>query len=189
VRAIRFRYVLETFAQDPTLHPPHFAQISRVHDRSCPHSRARDWRKCRNIQLHRRLVYQAAALPTTRPAGDLRDAGQETRMDKRGSYFRSGLFRFSEANTLFEQTVAWGGASLNLTGDGLPELVDGGRVSWNFFDTLGAKPILGRTFTAEDDRSGAPHVAILSQGLWQGRYAGDPKSSDATSPSAAKRTQ
>src|SRR2546429_4736395 len=38
----------------------------------------------------------------------------------------------------------------------LPELVDGGRVSWNFFDTLGAKPILGRTFTAEDDRSGAP---------------------------------
>src|SRR5213078_2233650 len=56
-----------------------------------------------------------------------------------------------------------------------PELVDGGRVSWNFFDTLGAKPILGRTFTAEDDRSGAPHVAILSQGLWQGRYAGDPK--------------
>src|SRR5437762_3468436 len=83
-------------------------------------------------------------------------------------------FDFQKQNTSFEQTVAWGGASLNLTGDGLPELVDGGRVSWNFFDTLGAKPILGRTFTAEDDRSGAPHVAILSQGLWQGRYAGDP---------------
>src|SRR5258706_12106657 len=85
------------------------------------------------------------------------------------------FFDFQKQNTSFEQTVAWGGASLNLTGDGLPELVDGGRVSWNFFDTLGAKPILGRTFTAEEDRSGAPHVAILSQGLWQGRYAGDPK--------------
>src|SRR6266699_2520911 len=85
------------------------------------------------------------------------------------------FFDFQRQNTSFEQTVAWGGASLNLTGDGLPELVDAGRVSWNFFDTLGAKPILGRTFTAEDDRSGAPHVAILSQGLWQGRYAGDPK--------------
>src|SRR5947209_22034 len=85
------------------------------------------------------------------------------------------FFDFQKQNTSFEQTVAWGGASLNLTGDGLPELVDGGRVSWNFFDTLGAKPILGRTFTAEDNRSGAPHVAILSQGLWQGRYAGDPK--------------
>ncbi|HXE36302.1 MAG TPA: ABC transporter permease [Verrucomicrobiae bacterium] len=85
------------------------------------------------------------------------------------------FFDFQKQNTSFEQTAAWGGASLNLTGDGPPELIDGGRVSWNFFDMLGAKPILGRTFTAEDDRSGAPHVAILSQGLWQGRYAGDPK--------------
>src|SRR5437868_7597777 len=85
------------------------------------------------------------------------------------------FFDFQKQNTSFEQTVAWAGASLNLTGDGRPELVDGGRVTWNFFETLGAKPILGRTFTAEDDRSGAPHVAILSQGLWQGRYAGDPK--------------
>src|SRR5207245_3818089 len=54
-------------------------------------------------------------------------------------------------------------------------LVEGGRVSCNYFDALAAKPILGRTFTAEDDRSGAPHVVILSGGLWQGRYAGDPK--------------
>ena len=88
---------------------------------------------------------------------------------------RADFFDFQKQNTSFEQTVAWAGASLNLTGDGRPELVDGGRVTWNFFETLGAKPILGRTFTAEDDRSGAPHVAILSQGLWQGRYAGDPK--------------
>src|SRR5438132_9797356 len=41
------------------------------------------------------------------------------------------FFDFQKQNTSFEQTVAWGGASLNLTGDGLPELVDGGRVSWN----------------------------------------------------------
>src|SRR6266436_5708379 len=73
------------------------------------------------------------------------------------------FFDFQKQNTLFEQTVAWGGASLNLTGDGLPELVDGGRVSWNFFDTLGAKPILGRTFTAQDDRSGAPLVVTDMQ--------------------------
>src|SRR2546421_8441208 len=85
------------------------------------------------------------------------------------------FFDFQKQNTSFEQTVAWAGASLNLTGDGRPELVDGGRVTWNFFDTLGAKPILGRTFTPDDDHSGAPHVAIVSQGLWQGRYAGDPK--------------
>src|SRR3989440_580586 len=85
------------------------------------------------------------------------------------------FFDFQKQNTSFEQSVAWTGASLNLTGDGSPELVDGGRVTWNFFDTLGAKPILGRTFTLDDDRSGSPHVVILSEGLWQGRYDGDPK--------------
>src|SRR5438094_2264935 len=83
------------------------------------------------------------------------------------------FFDFQKQNASFEQTVAWSSASLNLTGDGRPELVDGGRVTWNFFDTLGAKPILGRTFTPDDDRPGAPHVVILGEGLWQGRYAGD----------------
>jgi len=85
------------------------------------------------------------------------------------------FFDFQKQNTSFEQTVAWTVANFNLTSDGSPELVEGGRVSWNYFDALAAKPILGRTFTAEDDRSGAPHVVILSGGLWQGRYAGDPK--------------
>jgi len=82
---------------------------------------------------------------------------------------------FQKQNTSFGQTAAWTSWNFNLTGDGPPELVEGGRVSWNYFDTLGAKPILGRTFTPSDDQSGATHVAILSQGFWQGRFGGDPK--------------
>src|SRR5690242_198228 len=82
---------------------------------------------------------------------------------------------FQRQNTFFEQTVGWTGWNFNLTGDGTPELVEGGRVSWNYFDVLGAKPLLGRTFTQDEDGPGAVHVAILSQGLWQSRYAGDPK--------------
>ena len=82
---------------------------------------------------------------------------------------------FQKQNTSFEQTVGWTSWNFNLTGDGNPALVEGGRVSWNYFDVLGAKPLLGRTFTQDEDASGAPHVAILSQGLWQSRYAGDPK--------------
>jgi putative ABC transport system permease protein len=82
---------------------------------------------------------------------------------------------FQRQNTSFEQTAAWTSWNFNLTGDGPPELVEGGRVSWNYFDTLGAKPILGRAFTSADDQSGATHTAVLSQGLWQGRFAGDPK--------------
>ena len=85
------------------------------------------------------------------------------------------FFDFQTQNASFEQTAAWTSWNFNLAGDGPPELVEGGRVSWNYFDALGVKPILGRTFTADEDSSGAPHVAILGQGLWQGRYAGDPK--------------
>jgi putative ABC transport system permease protein len=48
-------------------------------------------------------------------------------------------------------------------------------VSWNYFETLGAKPILGRTFTAEEDKPGGGHVALLGQGLWQSRFASDPR--------------
>ncbi len=82
---------------------------------------------------------------------------------------------FQKQTTSFEQTAAWTQWNFNLTGDGPPALVDGGRVSWNFFGTLGVRPLLGRTFTASDDVSGAAHVAIISEGLWKSRYAQDPK--------------
>ncbi|HEX3155150.1 MAG TPA: ABC transporter permease [Candidatus Angelobacter sp.] len=80
---------------------------------------------------------------------------------------------YQKQNTLFEQTVLWGTPGFNITNDGMPALVRGGRVSWNFFDALGAKPMLGRSFTPDDDRAGAPRVVILDYGFWQSRYAGD----------------
>ena len=81
---------------------------------------------------------------------------------------------FQKQNNSFEQTVGWRGTNFNLTGDGPPALVEGGEVSWNFFDTLGANPILGRTFAPDEDRPGRGRVAILGEGLWRGRYAGEP---------------
>ncbi|HKW34119.1 MAG TPA: ABC transporter permease [Candidatus Acidoferrum sp.] len=87
----------------------------------------------------------------------------------------SSFLDFQKQNTSFDQTVEWAGWNFNLTGDGNPALVESGRVSWNFFDVLGAKPLLGRTFTPDEDGPGALHVAIISQGLWQSRYSGDPK--------------
>jgi len=82
---------------------------------------------------------------------------------------------FQKQTTSFEQTAAWTDRSFNLTGGGPPNVIDGASVSWNFFDTLGVKPLLGRTFTASEDRYGAAHVAIISEGLWKSRYAQDPK--------------
>ncbi len=65
-------------------------------------------------------------------------------------------------------------ANFNLTSDGTPERIAGARVTWSFFDTLGIKPILGRTFLPQEDRVGANHVVILSRGLWASRFAADP---------------
>jgi len=45
-------------------------------------------------------------------------------------------------------------------------------VSVNFFQELGRLPQLGRTFSASDDRAGAPPVAIISDRLWRSRFAG-----------------
>lgn len=55
-----------------------------------------------------------------------------------------------------------------------PERLVAGLVSANLFPTLGIDPILGRQFTEDEDRPGGPRVVLLSFGVWQRRYAGDP---------------
>jgi putative ABC transport system permease protein len=48
------------------------------------------------------------------------------------------------------------------------------RVSWNYFDMVGIRPALGRTFTADDDRPDHWRVLLLSDALWHRRFGGDP---------------
>jgi predicted permease len=56
----------------------------------------------------------------------------------------------------------------------LPEQFFGPFTSTNLFTVIGQRPLLGRDFTADDDRAGAPPVVILGYGMWQARYGGDP---------------
>jgi putative ABC transport system permease protein len=48
------------------------------------------------------------------------------------------------------------------------------RVEKNFLETLGVRPIVGRSFTREEDLPNGPHVALISYGLWRARFGGDP---------------
>ncbi|HEX5081915.1 MAG TPA: ABC transporter permease [Blastocatellia bacterium] len=74
----------------------------------------------------------------------------------------------------FEALAAhMGMGGVNLTGDGLPELVSGQRVSADFFHVMGVAPAVGRSFTPEEDRNGGAKVAVLSDALWRRRYGGD----------------
>jgi putative ABC transport system permease protein len=63
---------------------------------------------------------------------------------------------------------------LNLRLPGETKSVSAALTTGPFFPTVGVKPLLGRTFTAADDRSGAPSVAVLSYGFWRGQFASDP---------------
>ena len=65
--------------------------------------------------------------------------------------------------------------SFNLKADGEPERIFGFFASANVLETLGVTPLLGAGFSAEHDRPGAPLVAMLSYGLWQRRFGGDPQ--------------
>ncbi|HSF39393.1 MAG TPA: ABC transporter permease [Thermoanaerobaculia bacterium] len=74
----------------------------------------------------------------------------------------------------FRELIAYTIARLRLETNGEAELVLGERVSGNYFTGLGAKPRLGRMFTAEDDVPGGPWVAVISERMWRRKFGADP---------------
>jgi putative ABC transport system permease protein len=73
-----------------------------------------------------------------------------------------------------QEIAAWGELPVILTGDAEPERVPAASVTSNLFATLGASPIVGRTFTAQEDVPNGPRLVVLGFGLWNRRYAADP---------------
>jgi putative ABC transport system permease protein len=85
-------------------------------------------------------------------------------------------FHLWEQQTKVFQDVAaydFGGPGFNLTGD-RPEQIHGIHVTQAYFNLFGASPILGRTFTAQEDSPNGGKVVVLSYGLWQRKFAGNP---------------
>ncbi len=74
-------------------------------------------------------------------------------------------------NHVFGDMAATRGFSGNITADGPPEQLKGRATTANFFSVLGVAPVAGRTFTEEEDRTGA-QVVLISYSLWQRRYQG-----------------
>lgn len=79
-------------------------------------------------------------------------------------------------NQVFEDIAAVGfEGSLTLLGEGSPEELQTRGATSNLFSLLGVQPALGRLFRPDDDDPGGGRVAILSYGLWQRRFGGDPQ--------------
>jgi putative ABC transport system permease protein len=81
-----------------------------------------------------------------------------------------------ETTGVLEDVAAYdvGGPGMNLTGGDRPEQIQGIRVSHEYFSLFGAHAILGRTFSAEEDRPGGGRVAVIGGGLWKRHFGGDP---------------
>jgi len=85
----------------------------------------------------------------------------------------ANFLEWRNENQVFSRIATWNGQGFNLTGTDKPERVIGARVSSDIFQLLGVQPLLGRDFTADEDRDGADRVVILSYEFWQSRFAGD----------------
>jgi putative ABC transport system permease protein len=77
-------------------------------------------------------------------------------------------------NTVFESMAAYGNTSGTFAWEDGPERVPGAVVSWDLFALLRVAPVVGGSFSADQDRPGADNVIVLSHGLWQRRFSGDP---------------
>ena len=64
--------------------------------------------------------------------------------------------------------------AFSLTGSGEPEQVGGEFISADFFPVLGVQPVIGRTFTQDEEKIGAGPVALISAGLWQRKFSSSP---------------
>ncbi len=80
-----------------------------------------------------------------------------------------------EQTSVVQDVSAFRTNVVNYTGGAFPEQLRAGQVSVDYFRLVGAQLFQGRTFSAEEDRPGGEHVAVLSHGLWARRFGGDPK--------------
>jgi putative ABC transport system permease protein len=85
------------------------------------------------------------------------------------------FFLWRQQTSAFQDVAAYdfGGPGFNLTGD-QPEQVHGIHVTQGYFSLFGASPMLGRTFTPQEDAPNGGKVVILSYGLWQRKFGGNP---------------
>jgi len=91
------------------------------------------------------------------------------------SSYGSDFLEWRDQAKSFEQIAAYTDDTADLTGNGETVRLDAGTISAGLFEMLGVAPVLGRTFTTEEDKLGGAPVVILSDSLWRRRFGGDPQ--------------
>jgi predicted permease len=121
-----------------------------------------------NVVLLKPLRYPDAdrIMAVVRGYPDFQGIGNSTSIPK---------FNAWKKNDVFEAMAAYdfSGPGMNIGGSDHPEQVKGIHVSSEFFRVFGVSPVLGRTFTADEDIPNGPKVAVISYQLFRGRLGGD----------------
>src|ERR687888_357002 len=81
------------------------------------------------------------------------------------------FMHYRDTQTIFSDFAGESFSAFTLTGLGDPVQVFGGRLTWNYFDLLGVRPIRGRSFHAEEEQNA--NVAVVTESFWQKRLGGD----------------
>jgi predicted permease len=79
-----------------------------------------------------------------------------------------------ERQQVFSDLAMSAGNAFTLTGRGDPEQVIGMHTTAALLPALGLEPMMGRNFSAQEDRPGGEHVVLISHRMWQDRFSGDP---------------
>ena len=94
-----------------------------------------------------------------------------------GPFFRVSLLNYLswvERARSFDALATFGGRDFTVTEHGDPERIGGSAVTASLFNVLGVAPIVGRPLREEDERPGAPPVALLAESLWVRGFGRDP---------------
>jgi predicted permease len=96
---------------------------------------------------------------------------------KEGSFSGASPTKFAhwaQQTQVLEDVAAYGGGVVNWTGGQFPQQLRSERVSSAYFRLFGVPLVVGRPFSAEEDKPGAPAVVVISEGLWRARFGSDP---------------
>lgn len=88
--------------------------------------------------------------------------------------FGPDYLEWRQERTAFQEFASYSGSSDCDLSEQNPVRLSCVRVESTFLPVFGIQPVVGRNFTADEDRPNAPRVALISHGLWQRRFGGDP---------------
>ncbi|MGH9736759.1 MAG: ABC transporter permease [Candidatus Acidiferrales bacterium] len=82
--------------------------------------------------------------------------------------------RVRDSKNIFQSAALEMGGDFNYNSGEFPQRLQGAAISWRWFDVFGARPLLGRVFTQQEDQPNANHEVVLAYPTWQRLFGGDP---------------